>query len=114
MDINRLCSYPITKGAVAQHKKRPKYLISWHKKCNAFYVPTISARYPKCGKNVATFPKNLQKMVKLQMKNIGFEKKRWLILESIVEDTKFHRSMGYLGARVIRVAWVAWVKLAHS
>jgi len=48
------------------------------------------------------------------MKNIGFEKKRWLILESIVEDTKFHRSMGYLGARVIRVAWVAWVKLAHS
>lgn len=27
------------------------------------------------------------------MKNIGFEKKRWLILESVVEDTKFHRSI---------------------
>jgi hypothetical protein len=26
------------------------------------------------------------------MKNIGFEKKRWLILESVVEDTIFHRS----------------------
>ena len=25
------------------------------------------------------------------MKNIGFEKKRWLILESVVEDTKFYR-----------------------
>jgi len=26
------------------------------------------------------------------MKNIGFEKKRWLIfVESVVEDTKFHR-----------------------
>lgn len=27
------------------------------------------------------------------MKNIGFEKKRWLILESVVEDAKFHWSI---------------------
>ena len=27
------------------------------------------------------------------IRNIGFEKKRWLILESVVEDTKFHRSI---------------------
>jgi len=29
-------------------------------------VPAFSARYPKSGKNVATFPENLQKTVKLQ------------------------------------------------
>lgn len=26
--------------------------------CNAFFVPAITARYPKCGKNVAILPKN--------------------------------------------------------
>ena len=60
MDINRLCLHPITKGAIAQHKKCPNYLILWHKMCNAFFVPAISARYPKCGKNVATLPRNIQ------------------------------------------------------
>jgi len=33
-------------------------------------VPAFSARYPKFGKNVATFPENLQKTVKLQLLDI--------------------------------------------
>jgi len=37
--------------------------------------------------------KRKTKRVPNEMINKGLEKKRWLILEFIVEDTKFHRSI---------------------
>ena len=64
--------------------------------------------------------KRKTKKVPNEMINKVLEKKRWLILESIVEDTKFHCSIqvfikdfefghGFHGYMVTWVTWVAWV-----
>ncbi len=64
---------------------------------------SISSSSIKCFRSVLKAPelalfnhmaeKRKTKRALNDMKNIGFEKKRWLILESVVEDTKFHRSI---------------------
>jgi hypothetical protein len=62
---------------------------------------SISSLNIKCCRSVLKAPelalfnhmaeKRKTKRALNDIRNIGFEKKRWLILESIVEDTKFYR-----------------------
>ena len=64
---------------------------------------SISSLNIKCFRSVLKAPelslfnhmaeKRKTKRVPNEMINKGLEKKRWLILESVVEDTKFHRSI---------------------
>ncbi len=71
---------------------------------------SISSSSIKCFRSVLRAPelalfnhmaeKRKTKRALNEMINKGLEKKQWLILESVVEDTKFHRSMGCLGTMV--------------